>query len=80
MALGFGLVMPVTTLAVQAAVDRLLLGVATSATTFIRTIGAAVGTALIGTLVASSYVGHLSASAPAGVPEQAITTLHSPMR
>jgi EmrB/QacA subfamily drug resistance transporter len=78
MALGFGLVMPVTTFAVQAAVDRGVLGIATSATTFIRQIGATVGTALIGTLVANSYVSHLSASAPTGVPEQAITTLHSP--
>lgn len=78
MALGFGLVMPVTTLAVQVAVAREVIGVATSATTFIRQIGATVGTALIGTLVTSTYVARLTAGAPAGTPDAALAALHSP--
>lgn len=78
MGLGFGLVMPVTTLAVQAAVDKGVLGVATSATTFIRQIGATIGTAIIGTLVTSTYVARLTSGAPENVPAEAIAALHSP--
>ncbi len=77
-ALGMGAVMPVTTLAVQAAVEPHLLGVATSATQFIRSIGSTVGTALIGTLVTSGYMAGLEAQAPEAVPDQAISALHSP--
>src|SRR5919199_4553740 len=47
-ALGMGTVMPVTTLAVQTAVEPRVLGVATSSTQFIRSIGSALGTAPIG--------------------------------
>ena len=47
-ALGMGTVMPVTTLAVQAAVESRLLGVATSTTQFIRSIGSIMGTAVMG--------------------------------
>lgn len=78
LALGFGLVMPVTTLAVQVVVRHEMLGVATSATTFIRQIGTTVGTALLGTIVTSSYVGGLVAAAPPHVPAQALAALHSP--
>lgn len=77
-ALGMGTVMPVTTLAVQAAVEPTQLGVATSATQFIRSIGSTVGTAVIGTLVTSGYVAGLTTQAPQGVPEQALTALNSP--
>ncbi|NTU80203.1 MAG: MFS transporter [Chloroflexales bacterium] len=76
--LGMGMVMPVATLAVQAAVEQRMLGVATSATNFIRSIGATMGTALVGTLVTSAYRASLTASAPEGAPEAAVRTLESP--
>ncbi|MEI7770259.1 MAG: MFS transporter, partial [Chloroflexales bacterium] len=76
--LGMGMVMPVTTLAVQAAVDQRMLGVATSATNFIRSIGATMGTALVGTLVTSAYRAGLAANAPASAPEAAVRALASP--
>ena len=77
-ALGMGTVMPVTTLAVQTAVEPRMLGVATAATQFIRSIGSTVGTALIGTLVTSGYTAGLAAHVPQGVPAQAVTALNSP--
>jgi EmrB/QacA subfamily drug resistance transporter len=77
-ALGLGTVNPVTTLAVQAAVEPRVLGVATSATQFIRSIGSTAGTAVIGTLVANSYVARLTAGAPTGTPGEAVSALHSP--
>lgn len=77
-ALGLGIINPVTTLAVQSAVEPRVLGVATSATQFIRAIGTTVGTALIGTLVTSGYVAGLTAHTPPDVPEQAVIALHSP--
>jgi EmrB/QacA subfamily drug resistance transporter len=76
--LGMGAIFPVTTLIVQSAIEPQLLGVATSATQFIRSIGSTMGTALIGTLVTSSYVTQLDAQAPQGVPTQAVDALHSP--
>ena len=48
--LGIGLMMPVTLVAVQNAVDRSQLGAATSATQFTRKIGSTLGVALLGGL------------------------------
>jgi MFS family permease len=78
MGIALGMGMPVTTLAVQASVERKVLGVATSATQFIRTMGATVGTALIGTIVTGGYVARLMAGIPAGIPAEAIDAMHSP--
>lgn len=78
MALGLGMVLPVTTLAVQASVERKVIGVATSATQFIRTMGSTVGTALIGTIVTGGYVTRLMANTPQGVPAEAMSALHAP--
>lgn len=75
---GLGMVMPVTTLAVQSAVEQRMLGVATSATNFIRSIGATMGTALVGTLVTNAYHVGLAANVPAGAPAGAVEALHSP--
>ncbi len=49
--LGLGWIMPTVNLAVQSTVDRRILGVATSATQFVRSLGATVGTAVIGSIV-----------------------------
>ncbi|MCA1738081.1 MAG: DHA2 family efflux MFS transporter permease subunit, partial [Actinobacteria bacterium] len=53
--LGLGLIMPTATLAVQSTVDKKIIGVATSATQFIRSLGSTVGTAVIGSIVTSGY-------------------------
>ena len=76
--LGMGLVMPTTTLAVQTAVEKQMMGVATSATQFIRSIGATVGTAIIGTFVTSGYVENLAANTPEGAPDQLVAALRDP--
>lgn len=78
LAAGMGMIMPVMTLAVQTTVEQSQLGVATSATTFIRSIGSTAGTAVIGTLVANRYVANLAAAAPRGTPEPALSALNSP--
>jgi MFS family permease len=72
--LGLGCVMPVTILAVQNAVRRDEMGVATSAVTFFRSIGSSVGAALFGAIIANRLVHHL-ATAPAtgAVPGTKIT-------
>jgi MFS family permease len=59
--LGIGPSMPLYTLAIQNAVDRRYLGQATSASQFFRQIGAAVGTAAMGTVLALGLVRRLGA-------------------
>jgi len=76
--LGLGLIMPTATLAVQSTVDKKILGVATSATQFIRSLGSTVGTAVIGSLVTSGYANELSANAPPQAPGQLVSALSNP--
>ena len=76
--LGLGLIMPTATLAVQSTVDRRLLGVATSATQFIRSIGSTVGTAVVGSLVTSGYARDLRADAPPQAPDRLVSALENP--
>ncbi|CAA9451793.1 MAG: Uncharacterized MFS-type transporter [uncultured Rubrobacteraceae bacterium] len=76
--LGLGLIMPTATLAVQSTVDRQLLGVATSATQFIRSIGSTVGTAVVGSLVTSGYARDLRADAPPQAPDRLVSALDNP--
>ncbi|KAB8144084.1 MFS transporter [Chloroflexia bacterium SDU3-3] len=78
LSLGMGMIMPLTTLSVQASVSPQSMGVATSATQFIRSIGATVGTALIGTLVTNGYRANLASHAAQGTPSEALTALHAP--
>jgi MFS family permease len=78
MALGMGMVMPVTTLVVQSLVEIRFLGVATSSVQFVRSIGSTIGTALLGTLITGTYLARLNSSAPVGIPGQALQALHSP--
>jgi EmrB/QacA subfamily drug resistance transporter len=76
--LGLGWIMPTATLAVQSTVDRRLLGVATSATQFIRSIGATVGTAVIGSIVTKGYAEGLIANAPPRAPQRLVSALENP--
>ena len=76
--LGLGPLMPSATLAVQSTVEKRLLGVATSATQFIRSLGSTVGTAVIGSLVTSGYANHLKDNAPPQAPGRLIKALQDP--
>lgn len=78
--LGLGLTMPIYPLAVQNAVDRRMLGAATAATQFFRQIGGTVGTAIFTSLMLSRYHERFNASAPSGVPAQALTAFDNPLQ
>jgi EmrB/QacA subfamily drug resistance transporter len=65
--LGLGLVMQVLVLAVQNAVGYEDLGVATSGATLFRSIGGAVGTAVLGSIFSNRLSAELASSLPAGV-------------
>ena len=75
--LGVGLVMPVLTLAVQNGVDRKDLGTATSAVTFFRSIGAALGTAIFGAILTNRLTFHLQQSLPAAAASKIAGSLNS---
>ena len=76
--LGLGLIMPTATLAVQSTVEKHMLGVATSATQFIRSLGSTVGTAVVGSLVTNTYADKLTANAPAQAPGRLVSALNDP--
>src|SRR5215213_7136709 len=76
--LGLGPLMPSATLSVQSTVERRLLGVATSATQFIRSLGSTVGTAVIGSLITSGYAKHLQNNGPPQAPSRLIEALKDP--
>jgi len=76
--LGLGLIMPTATLAVQTIVPRELLGVATAATQFIRSLGSTVGTAVVGSLRTSGYARDLKANAPEQAPARLVSALDNP--
>lgn len=75
---GLGLLLPNSTLAVQTTVEQRNIGVATSSIQFIRSIGATVGTALMGTVVAAGYSRALAASAPQGATPEVLRAIKSP--
>jgi len=64
--LGLGMVMQVLVLAVQNAVEYHDLGVATSGATLFRSIGGALGTAILGSIFSNRLSHELAASLPAG--------------
>ena len=64
--LGLGMVMQVLVLAVQNAVDRSVMGVATSGSTMFRQIGGSIGVALFGTIFASRVHTELAQRLPRG--------------
>lgn len=71
--IGMGLIFVPMLIAVQSAVPRSLLGSATSLTTFFRTIGGAVGVAVMGAAMAHRLehgLAEVVATAPAGLQEQ----------
>ncbi|MFB6130627.1 MAG: MDR family MFS transporter [Salinigranum sp.] len=62
--MGFGFIMPVLTVAVQNAVDRKNLGVATTSVTFSRSLGSAVGVAVFGALLTNQLSARLADAFP----------------
>jgi len=64
--LGLGMVMQVLVLAVQNAVDRSVMGVATSGSTMFRQIGGSIGVALFGTIFANRVHVELTHRLPRG--------------
>lgn len=76
--LGLGVAMPVATVAVQLTVAPRDLGVATSATQFIRSIGSTVGTAVIGSLVTAGYTSRLATAVPQDTPAELRAALADP--
>jgi EmrB/QacA subfamily drug resistance transporter len=68
--LGLGMVMQVLVLAVQNAVDYKDLGVATSGATLFRSIGGAVGTAVLGSIFSNRLTSELASSLPASARSQ----------
>jgi EmrB/QacA subfamily drug resistance transporter len=69
--LGVGMVMQVMVLVAQNGAEHRDLGVATSAVTFLRQIGASTGVALIGTLITSRF----AAALPPGTDPRTVTAL-----
>lgn len=76
--LGLGLLLPNSTLAVQTSVEPRNIGVATSATQFIRSIGGTIGTALMGTLVTAGYHNTLAVNLPQGVTPELANAIENP--
>ena len=68
--MGLGLCMQVLMLAVQNAVDRQDMGIATSASMFFRSMGGTFGAAVFGAVLTNQLPRHLPAGAPAGVIEK----------
>jgi EmrB/QacA subfamily drug resistance transporter len=60
---GLGILFPILNIGSQAAVERRDLGVGTATIQFFQSIGGTVGTGLIGTIVATSYVEQVNAGA-----------------
>jgi EmrB/QacA subfamily drug resistance transporter len=80
---GLGITMPLYTIAVQNAVPYSILGVATSSTAFIRSIGGSVGLAIFGSVMNNRFAAELSARLPDNIkemipPQQLDTLMHNP--
>ncbi len=83
MGFGLGITMPLYTIAVQNAVPYEVLGVATSATAFFRSIGGIIGLAVFGSVMnnrfASEFINGLPLAVKAIIPPERLTALaHNP--
>ena len=81
--IGLGITMPIFTITVQNAVPHSVLGVATSATAFFRSIGGAVGLAIMGSMMnnrfASDLIRGLSPTVKTVIPQEQLEALaHNP--
>jgi EmrB/QacA subfamily drug resistance transporter len=79
MGLGMGVTFPLFTLIIQNEFTSRDLGAVTGALTFFRTVGGAVGTAVLGTVFNNTLRHHLDAlSLPSQLPSAASQALHNP--
>ena len=80
--LGFGLVLPTMGVVIQNAVPHQYLGVASSSNQFFRQIGAVLGIAVLGAVLANSYAAsfddHLPAEARAEIPPATLAAFDDP--
>jgi EmrB/QacA subfamily drug resistance transporter len=80
---GLGITMPLYTIAVQNAVPYNILGVATSATAFFRSVGGSVGLAIFGSVMNNRFATELGNHLPSAVkavipPDQLSALAHNP--
>ncbi len=80
---GLGITMPLYTIAVQNAVPYNLLGVATSSTAFFRSIGGAVGLAILGSVMSNRFASDLLSRIPDSIkavipPDTLNSMVHNP--
>jgi len=80
---GMGITMPIYTIAVQNAVPHSVLGIATSSVAFFRSIGGAIGLAVLGSVMvsrfATDFVSRLSPAVKAAIPQAQLSSLsHNP--
>ena len=81
--IGLGITMPIFTITVQNAVPHNILGVATSATAFFRSLGGAVGLAIMGSMMNNRFASDLISGFPPSIktviPRQQLEALaHNP--
>lgn len=77
--IGLGLIMPITTIAIQESVERRDLGAGISSVQFFRSIGSTIGVAIIGTVVTSSYISNINgASGVAALPTALLNAVQEP--
>jgi EmrB/QacA subfamily drug resistance transporter len=77
---GLGLLMPVYTLVVQNVAPYQMIGAATAATQFFRSIGGTFGAALFGSVMMARYLEHLSKSLPPNLAIGTISALRNPLQ
>ena len=77
---GFGVLTPTYEVVVQNATPREQLGVATGFTQFARTIGGAIGLALLGTILLRIYHLHLDPLIPPGTPKTLTLAFNNPLQ
>jgi Na+/melibiose symporter-like transporter len=76
---GLGITMPVFLIAVQNTVPHSVLGIATSTNTFFRTVGGAIGLAIVGSVMngkfLSEFTNNLSADVAANIPPEQLNAI-----
>ncbi len=75
MGFGVGVALPLYVIAVQNAVAYRIMGIATSSVQFFRAIGATVGLALFGSIMASRFASYAEELVPPGVPPGTLSEL-----
>jgi predicted MFS family arabinose efflux permease len=79
MGFGVGMALPLYIIAVQNAVPYRIMGIATSSLQFFRAIGATVGLALFGSIMADRFASNAEELAPSGIPPNMLSELtHNP--